>query len=65
MASFLSPCSLGSHHEQWGLEDKIVPRDFADIKVRTITWTLDLIPFKGRLGLRLWEKGKRQMNLVW
>ena len=58
MASFLSLCSLGSHHEQWGLEDQMVPRDFADIKLRTVTWILDLIPFKGRLGLCLWEKRK-------
>lgn len=36
----------------------MVPRDFADMKVGTLTWILDLIPFKGRLGLCLWEKRK-------
>ena len=58
MVPSLSLCSPGSHHEQWDLGDQMVPKDFADIKVGTITWISDLVLFKGRLELCLWEKRK-------
>lgn len=54
MSPSLNWCSPGSRHKQWGPGDQMMPKDFVDIKMGTMTWISDLVLFQGKakaLGL--------------